>query len=298
MRTSASPRHASARLLVAGALACALAAVGCGQRAGVHADRVVVNPVSAEGTFDPSGDGNFDISKDGGSGKSFDSSSGGGQGAKGSNGGGGGGKGSGSGGGGGGDGKGDGSGNGGTPGLGGDGDGELPIGTREVSLAGPPTSGNVGVLTDVNGDGVPDEGTVLVAITGDGPLYTCPVYGRGHYSSSFGAYRPGPPVHPHAGNDIVSDFGAPILAPFNGTAVAVQSGLGGLGVKVFGADGYVYNAHLAGYGTLGAVQTGDIIGFVGQTGNARYTVPHDHFEWHPGNGPAVDPFPYLNEVCA
>jgi murein DD-endopeptidase MepM/ murein hydrolase activator NlpD len=267
----------------------------------VHPDRIVVNPVAAEGTFDPSGDGNFDISKDGGAGKSFDSSGGGsgghgtkGSGGKGSGSGGGGGNGSGAGG----AGSGSGSSSGGVPQFGGDGSGELPAGTREVSLAGPPTSGNVGVLTDVNGDGVPDQGTVLVAITGDGPLYTCPVYGRGHYSSSFGAYRPGPPVHAHQGNDVVTDFGAPILAPFDGTAVPVQSGLGGLGVKVFGADGYVYNAHLAGYGTLGAVKTGDIIGFVGQTGNARYTVPHDHFEWHPGNGPAVDPFPYLNEVCA
>jgi murein DD-endopeptidase MepM/ murein hydrolase activator NlpD len=137
-----------------------------------------------------------------------------------------------------------------------------------------------------------------VTLGGDGPLYVCPVQGRGYYTSSFGAYRPGPPVHPHQGNDMFAPQGSPIVAPFDGYAVATPNSLGGRAVKVYGNDGYVYNAHLAEYGDLGRVRAGDVIGYVGTSGNADASAPHNHFEWHPGNGPAVDPFPFLNEVCS
>lgn len=129
------------------------------------------------------------------------------------------------------------------------------------------------------------------------PLERCPVDGAPVVSDNFGDIRemPGTPRHVHQGNDIMAPTGTPIIAPFDGEAVAGQSDLGGQSVHVYGAEGYVYNAHLSAYGKLGAVHAGDVIGYVGMTGNA--TAPHNHFEWHPSDGAAVDPFTYLLAVC-
>ncbi len=126
-------------------------------------------------------------------------------------------------------------------------------------------------------------------------LQICPVDPPNHYTSSFGDPRSG--GRSHQGNDIMAPYGTPIRAPFPGVATTSSSYLGGLGVYVKGSKGFVFNAHLSRFGKLGNVKAGDIIGYVGNTGNARYTSPHNHFEWHPGGGSAVDPYPYLNEVC-
>lgn len=131
--------------------------------------------------------------------------------------------------------------------------------------------------------------------SGDGPLLVCPVQGPHHFSDDFGVPRPG--GRTHQGNDIFAATGTPIVAPFPGRAEANPNSLGGLAVNVYGAEGYVYNAHLSAYGASGRVETGTVIGYVGNTGNAVGTPPHDHFEWHPGNDTAVNPFPYLEEVC-
>ena len=130
-----------------------------------------------------------------------------------------------------------------------------------------------------------------------GTFRTCPVAGVNQVADNFGVIvdLPEVPVHVHMGNDIMAVTGTPIVAPFEGYASESSSPLGGLEVRVKGVDGYAYNAHLSAYGQLGHVQIGDVIGYVGSTGDA--TGPHDHFEWHPGNGPAVDPNPLLSVVC-
>jgi hypothetical protein len=134
-------------------------------------------------------------------------------------------------------------------------------------------------------------------ITRYGVLHACPVRGTHFVTNNFGVMvrMPGVPVHVHQGNDIIAAMWTPIVAPFAGRAVASPNDLGGLAVKVYGAQGYVYNAHLVAYGHLGTVGTGTVIGYVGATGDAG--GPHDHFEWHPNNGAAVDPYPYLSAVC-
>lgn len=146
-----------------------------------------------------------------------------------------------------------------------------------------------------------------------GVFLTCPVRGPHGYSDDFGQprYTTNPP-HPHGGNDIFGPRGTPVVAPFPGTAVDASGGLGGLSVNVIGSLGYVYNAHLDRIGTLGAVNTGTVIGWVGNSGDARGGSPHDHFEFHPNVipkhpwkspygftvvGTGIDPYPYLNSVC-
>jgi peptidoglycan LD-endopeptidase LytH len=145
-----------------------------------------------------------------------------------------------------------------------------------------------------------------------GIIVRCPVAGSHAYSDSFGAPRYSGGYHPHAGNDIMSPGGTPIVAPFDGVAVDGSNGLGGLTVVVTGSQGYVYNAHLERYGATGHVSAGTVIGYVGDTGDAQGGATHDHFEWHPNQipsnpwrspygytviGDAVDPYPYLNAVC-
>jgi peptidoglycan LD-endopeptidase LytH len=140
----------------------------------------------------------------------------------------------------------------------------------------------------------------------------CPVPGA-VFSDDFGAPRYGGGFHPHAGNDLFQSLDAPIYAPFSGTAVRDDNGLGGISVKVFGAPGWVYNAHLDKVGTLGSVDANTIIGYVGNTGDAQGGAYHDHFEFHPADishwdpwkspygytqiGDAVDPYPFLKFRC-
>jgi peptidoglycan hydrolase CwlO-like protein len=168
-------------------------------------------------------------------------------------------------------------------------------------------SGDTGGSGGTGGGGTGGGGTV----TGS-PFSLCPVDQPRAYGDSFGAPRYAGGYHPHAGNDILAPRGTPIRAPFSGTATATPNGLGGESVIVSGSEGYVYNAHLDSYGTLGSVSAGTVIGYVGDSGDAQGGPTHDHFEWHPNVipsnpysspygytviGGAIDPYPYLNMVC-
>ena len=146
----------------------------------------------------------------------------------------------------------------------------------------------------------------------DGLFRVCPVDQPRAVYDGFGAPRYSGGYHPHAGNDIIAPMGTAIRAPFDGTARSSYNSLGGNAVYVYGANGYVYNAHLSAYSPLsnGPVSAGDVIGYVGATGDT--STPHDHFEWHPNViptdwvmspygymviGTAVNPWPLLQQVC-
>jgi murein DD-endopeptidase MepM/ murein hydrolase activator NlpD len=135
-------------------------------------------------------------------------------------------------------------------------------------------------------------------VSTDGALKWCPVDRPRSYVDTFGAPRSG--GRTHQGNDVFASAGTPIRSPFHGIARESWNTLGGYSVHVYADNGdYVYNAHLSRYaGVNGArVGPGSLVGFVGNTGNAAGTPPHDHFEYHPGGGSAVNPYPYLNAVC-
>jgi murein DD-endopeptidase MepM/ murein hydrolase activator NlpD len=149
---------------------------------------------------------------------------------------------------------------------------------------------------------------------GNGILRACPVGSPRAFGDGFGAPRYAGGFHLHEGVDIIAPLGTPIYAPFDGTARSSYNTLGGNAVYVTGSQGYVYNAHLSAYSanSNGPVHAGEVIGYVGNTGDAQGGVTHDHFEWHPNVipsnwpksaygysviGTAVNPYPLLVQAC-
>jgi murein DD-endopeptidase MepM/ murein hydrolase activator NlpD len=101
---------------------------------------------------------------------------------------------------------------------------------------------------------------------------------------------------------MIAARGTPAVAIFGGTVFRItSSSLGGLSVWLRSSAGdHYYYAHLDSYGdiTLGQrVDQGHVLGYVGTTGNAPSWLPHLHFEYHPGGGGAVNPYPLVRSVC-
>ena len=97
---------------------------------------------------------------------------------------------------------------------------------------------------------------------------------------------------------MIGAMGTPLYAVVDGVAQAKSNNLGGITIWFTGTDGNkYYYAHLDRYGQLGSVAKGTVIGYIGQTGNARFSVPHLHFEIHPGGGAAVNPTSTARAHC-
>jgi hypothetical protein len=131
------------------------------------------------------------------------------------------------------------------------------------------------------------------------------VDGAVEFGDSYGGLRTDVSGGWHHGDDIFAKLGTPVVAVADGTLNRVGwEKIGGwrLWVRDRAGDEFYY-AHLSGYTRAalagGRVEAGEVIGFVGNTGDAFTTMPHLHFEIHPRpllhmqyDG-AVDPTTYL-----
>ncbi|HJN40107.1 MAG TPA: M23 family metallopeptidase, partial [Chloroflexota bacterium] len=125
--------------------------------------------------------------------------------------------------------------------------------------------------------------------------WVCPVDGEMEFSDSWGEPRSG--GRKHDGIDIVARSRTPVLAPEAGTVSFRWDSIGGRSFYLVAADGdFYFGTHLRSYGTEGEVEAGEVIGYVGRTGNA--VGSHLHFEYHPGGkGNSVNPFFLIDTHC-
>jgi len=128
-----------------------------------------------------------------------------------------------------------------------------------------------------------------------------PVLGYVWYQNDYGAPRYIPFFHLHEGIDLFAVAGTPTAAVTDGVVAKVANGsIGGLGLWLAGDDGITYYyGHLRGYAPGIApgvrVTVGQVIAYVGDSGETHGTYPHLHFEMSPGGtGRTVSPKPVLD----
>jgi murein DD-endopeptidase MepM/ murein hydrolase activator NlpD len=127
--------------------------------------------------------------------------------------------------------------------------------------------------------------------------FPVPLKEQPRVSSFWGADRDGG-IRKHEGVDIFAKKRTPLVAAANGRVMRVnEKNLGGKVVFIRPHDKTytLYYAHLDSQLVVPGqeVKTGDVIGLMGNTGNARTTPPHLHFGIY-ARGGAVDPFPFIN----
>ena len=127
-----------------------------------------------------------------------------------------------------------------------------------------------------------------------------PIVGYVWYQDDYGAPRFKPYYSAHEGNDLFAERGTPVIAVVDGYIWRMGSfSRGGNAVWLMGDDGVrYYYGHLhslsRGLKTGARVRLGDLLGTVGNTGNAVGTYPHVHFEINPGGLGTVNPKPILD----
>ena len=127
--------------------------------------------------------------------------------------------------------------------------------------------------------------------------YAFPVHVGFNYSDDWGAPRRH--TGTHEGTDVFAATGTPVLAVTGGrlSRVGTRAIPGNrMWLKSEDGDEFFYG-HLSAFAEAArngaVVEAGDVIGFVGSTGDAEQTPPHLHFEVHPRGGEATNPYPFL-----
>jgi murein DD-endopeptidase MepM/ murein hydrolase activator NlpD len=152
-----------------------------------------------------------------------------------------------------------------------------------------------------------------------------PVLGPVRYSNDFGACRDGCARH-HKGNDMIGVRMQPLLAAVDGTVTKISlenQGISGVSIRITGDDGWYYGYYHVNNDTPGSddgrattewqvqpglsvgsrVRAGQVIGYMGDSGNAEFSVPHLHFEIRTPDHTPVNPYHSLiasqrRETCA
>ncbi len=135
-----------------------------------------------------------------------------------------------------------------------------------------------------------------LTIAGAGGGFRCPVEGRASFFNDYGFPRSGGRFH--EGNDLFAPRGTPVVAPVSGFVHHLVGVVGGKQYRLDGNDGHRYiGTHMDSFGIDGQVQAGDVIGFVGDSGNAAGSDPHLHFEIHLNRVDPTNPYPMLAQAC-
>lgn len=133
--------------------------------------------------------------------------------------------------------------------------------------------------------------------SGSGFLF--PIAGPHTFINDWGFPRSG--GRRHQGTDIFASIGTPLVAVERGVIYQIKSNsLGGLVLWIRGLSGTsYYYAHLSAYANVTEgqlVRPGQLVGYVGDSGNAKGGTPHLHFQVHPNGGSATNPYPLLRAV--
>lgn len=130
----------------------------------------------------------------------------------------------------------------------------------------------------------------------------CPVAGDVSFTDTYGAARSG--GRSHEGVDMFAPEGTPLVAVADGTTFLVENvddDIGGVSLWIRARNGETYYYAHNNTNVVQAdgvhVRRGQILAYVGRTGNAEGTKPHLHFEIHPSGAQPTNPTGMVAAAC-